>query len=60
MNSFNSFSNKIPWQAEIASRARILESLLLTDPERANKQLEKWEFETTHNLGLDEFDERKV
>ena len=53
-------SDKIPWQAEMASRARLLESLLLTDPEKANKQLESWETETMHNLGLDEFGEREV
>ncbi len=47
------------WQAEMASRAQMLKSLLLSDPPLAKKQLLAWEAETLENLGLEKFGERK-
>jgi hypothetical protein len=45
----------IAWQLEIADQAKTLRSKLLTNPTEARHQLETWEAETLHNLGLAEF-----
>lgn len=45
----------IPWQREMADRARALRSLLLRNPSDAHKQLESWEAESVRNLGLEAF-----
>jgi HEAT repeat protein len=41
-----------PWEGEIAARARMLKSLLLSDPVAAKERLTEWEAETVQNLGL--------
>jgi hypothetical protein len=45
----------VPWQREMADRAKSLKSQLLTDPTAAQRQLDAWEAETVKNLGLEEF-----
>jgi hypothetical protein len=45
----------IPWQHEMAERAKSLKSQLLADPAAAQRQLDAWESETVKNLGLEEF-----
>lgn len=46
---------KISWQFEIAERAHSLKSLLTSDLNGAQKQLEDWEVESIRNLGLEKF-----
>lgn len=41
-----------PWEGEIAARAAILKSLLLSDPIAAKERLTEWEAETVQNLRL--------
>lgn len=45
----------IAWQRELADQVRGLSTKLVEHPEEAREQLAKWEDETVHNLGLDEF-----
>lgn len=51
----NLLHEEVPWQHEIAERARVLKSQLLRDPAAARRQLDVWEAETAKNLGLEEF-----
>jgi hypothetical protein len=44
----------VSWQAEMASRAENLRSLLITNPDQALLQLKEWELETKQNLKIDE------
>lgn len=46
---------KIPWQLEMANRAQMMKSLLISNPAVARNQLENWENETIHNLGLENY-----
>ena len=46
---------KVLWQREMAERAEVLKTKLLTNPAEAQWQLEAWESETTQNLGLERF-----
>jgi len=46
---------KVPWQREMAERAEVLKTKLLTNPAEAQRQLEAWESETSQNLGLEKF-----
>ena len=50
----HSLDSITPWQAEMASGAHLLKSLLESDPKRADEQLRTWEIETMGNLGLNE------
>jgi len=43
----------VPWQAEIAARARKLKTLL-SSPKDAESQIRAWEDESVRNLGLEE------
>ena len=43
----------VPWQAEMAARAQELKALLLKGPGAAEAQLQSWEIESIHNLGLE-------
>jgi hypothetical protein len=44
----------VPWQREMADRARTLKSQLVSYPAAAQKQFDAWEVETAKNLGLEE------
>ena len=46
---------KIPWQAEMADRARALKSQLGRNASNAREQLEAWEVESNRNLRLENF-----
>ena len=46
---------KVPWQLTIADQSASLRDKLIGDPAGAQQQLEAWEIETVHNLGLEEF-----
>lgn len=48
-------SEEVPWQHEMAERAKVLKSQLLAEPTAAQRQLDSWEIETVRNLGLEEF-----
>ncbi len=43
----------VAWQREIADQAKALRGKLVTNPIETEQQLEAWEVETVHNLGLD-------
>jgi hypothetical protein len=43
---------KVAWQREIADQAYALRAELVADPDQAQRQLEAWEIESVHNLGL--------
>ena len=45
----------VAWQREIADQAKALRAKLVTSPNEAQQQLDAWEAETVHNLGLDDF-----
>ena len=45
----------IAWQRDLADQVRGFSTKLMEHPEEALKQLIKWENESAHNLGLDEF-----
>ncbi|HET6324474.1 MAG TPA: hypothetical protein VFG04_07220 [Planctomycetaceae bacterium] len=45
----------VAWQREISDQAKALRSKLVTNPIEAQQQLDAWEAETVHNLGLDDF-----
>jgi predicted RNA-binding Zn ribbon-like protein len=45
----------VPWQLEMAERANLLKSQLLSEAPSAQKQLEAWEAETTKSLRLEKF-----
>jgi len=45
----------VAWQREIADQAKALKAKLVTNPIEAQQQLDAWEAETVHNLGLDDF-----
>jgi hypothetical protein len=45
----------VGWQREIAAQAGALRAQLIADPAGAQQQLETWETETVHKLGLDAF-----
>lgn len=45
----------VAWQREIADQAKALRAKLVANPVEAQQQLEAWEAETVHNLGLDGF-----
>ena len=45
----------VAWQREIADQAKALRAKLVTNPIEAQQQLDAWEAETVHNLGLDDF-----
>lgn len=51
----NSLDPSSDWELAMASRADLLKTKLLKNPEEAKKQLEAWESETIHNLGLEKF-----
>jgi hypothetical protein len=42
----------VEWQRTLAQEGQGLKEKLLGDPEEARRQLEAWESETVHNLGL--------
>jgi hypothetical protein len=46
---------KVPWQCEMADRARALKSQMVSNPADVQRQLEAWEAESVHNLGLEVF-----
>ncbi len=50
-----SLDMNVAWQREIAERAERLRTMLLSDPAAAQRQMDVWEAETVHNLGLKEF-----
>lgn len=45
----------VPWQVAMAEPAQLLRKQLLTDPSSAQRQLERWECETAHHLGIEEY-----
>jgi len=45
----------IGWQSDIAVQAGALRAKLIANPIDAQQQLERWETETVHKLGLDAF-----
>jgi hypothetical protein len=45
----------VGWQRDIADQAAFLRAKLSEDPADAQKQLDAWEAETIHNLGLESF-----
>lgn len=45
----------IAWQRDLADQVRGFSTKLIEHPKQALEQLVKWEDETAHNLGLDEF-----
>jgi hypothetical protein len=45
----------VGWQREIAAQAASLRAKLIDDPKEAQQQLDAWEAETVHKLGLDAF-----
>ena len=46
---------KVPWQCEMADRARALKSQIVSNPADVQRQLAAWEAESVHNLGLEAF-----
>jgi hypothetical protein len=46
---------KVPWQCEMADRARTLKSQMVSNPADVQRQLEAWEAENIHTLGLEAF-----
>jgi len=46
---------KVPWQLEMAERAKLLKAELLSDAHGAQNLLATWETESARNLGLDKF-----
>ena len=46
---------KNAWQRELGEQTENLRELLISNPSAAMQQLETWEAETIHNLGLEEF-----
>lgn len=51
----NQIDPSVPWQIEIAERARSFKRKLLADPLQAQQQLDEWELESMLNLGLEKF-----
>jgi hypothetical protein len=49
------FDEKVPWQCEMAGRARALKSQMVSNPADVQRQLEAWEAENIHKLGLEAF-----
>ena len=52
--------SQVPWQAEIASRAKLLRSLIADGPSQVEKRLRLWEIETIHNLGLSQLSDQET
>ena len=46
---------QVSWQREMAHEAEALKSMLLTNPDDGQRQLEAWEAESVRNLGLEKF-----
>ena len=46
---------KVPWQCEMADKARALKSQMVSNPSDVQRQLEAWEAESVHNVGLEAF-----
>lgn len=49
-----SLKTDVPWQLEMALRAKSLKSLLVKNPDQAMLKLKDWELETKQNLKIDQ------